>query len=190
MKKMIALAVVLVLCVAIAVPVAAAEDVFVPSITYKGGPEYGIAVLQEDANEEDVSGCVIVTSIEQARDKVTDITQDERDLLIDVYEKLDEGTMTLPVSGDYVIRELVDVSFKYGGCRVIPEHNQKDQKLKEEKVVLKMTFDLGVEKDTELAVMTYIDDEWEEIVSVENNGDGTVTCIFEDICPVAFVVLN
>lgn len=190
MRKMIVLALVLALCMAIAVPVAAAVDVFVPSITYKGGPGHSLAVLEEDSVEEAVDGCVVVTSIEQARDKATDITQEERDLLLEVYEKLSDGSMTLPISGEYVIRELVDVSFEYADCRTIEEHNHKDVRLQKEKVTLKMTFKLGIEKDAELAVMTYIDGEWEDIESVENNGDGSVTCVFEDVCPVAFAVLN
>ena len=30
--------------------------------------------------------------------------------------------------------------------------------------------------------------QWAPVKSVKNNGDGTVTCVFEDICPVAFCV--
>ena len=40
----------------------------------------------------------------------------------------------------------------------------------------------------EVAVFSYVDGEWIEAVSVTNNGDGTVTVVFEDICPVAFAV--
>lgn len=184
MKKLITLAVVLVLCMAVVLPAAAAG--FVPSITYKGSPDVEEGVM----DEKDVSNCVVVTSIQQAREKSTDITQEERDLLLEVYEKLNDGSMTLPIDGEYVIRELVDVSFEHDDCRQKEDHDNKPAKLKEEKVTLTLDFELGVEKDAKLAVMTYIEGQWTDIEGVENNGDGTVTCVFEDICPVAFAVLG
>ena len=36
--------------------------------------------------------------------------------------------------------------------------------------------------------MTYNDGQWEPIRETRNNGDGTVTCLFEHLCPVAFFV--
>ena len=36
--------------------------------------------------------------------------------------------------------------------------------------------------------MVSLDGQWVEAESVMNNGDGTVTVVFEDICPVAFCV--
>lgn len=131
----------------------------------------------------------MVTTIKQAKDKSTDISQEDRDLLLDVYEQLEEGTMTLPVEEDgYVIRELVDVSFEYEDCRQIEEHGHKDQHLKEEGVTLTVTFDLGVGTFEDVIILVYVDGEWVPVESVKNNGNGTVTAIFEDICPVAFVV--
>ena len=47
---------------------------------------------------------------------------------------------------------------------------------------------MDVPASAHVTVMAYVDGEWSAIKSVVNNGDGTVTCIFEDICPVAFVV--
>lgn len=193
MKKIIAVAAIVVLCMAVALPVAAYANGFVPSITYKGGPEVEEALLLEDkapayGEDGNVHGCVVVTSIEQANEKATDITQEERDLLLEVYQQLNDGTMTLPIEGDYVIRDLVDVSFKHMECRSQQEHGDKPGILKEEKTTLTMDFDMGIEQGTDLVVMTYIDGVWEDIVSVEINEDGSVTCVFEDACPVAFVV--
>ncbi|MBQ2785770.1 MAG: hypothetical protein IJF02_04650 [Oscillospiraceae bacterium] len=37
--------------------------------------------------------------------------------MLDVYKKLSDGTMTLPLEEDYVIRELADLSFKASACR-------------------------------------------------------------------------
>lgn len=197
MKKKLVVILALVLCVAIALPVAAVASGFVPSITYKGGPRIGgTRMVGSDGSElaflgeSDVGGCVVVTTIEQARDKETDISQEDRDLLIEVYEKLEKGEMTLPVTEEHVIRDLVDISFLYNGCRLKPDHNDKPAQLKREDVFLELTLDLGIEADANLKVLTYIDGEWAEIKSIENNGNGMVTCVFDDICPVAFVVLN
>jgi hypothetical protein len=158
---------------------------FVPSITYKDGPVIDMAEM----DGEGVEDCVVVTTIKQAEEKSTDISQEDRDLLLEVYEKLEEGSMTLPLEKEgYVVRELVDVSFEYEDCRQIEEHGHKDENLKKEGVTLTVTFDLGIGTFEDLIVMAYVDGEWTPIKSVENNGDGTVTCVFEDICPVAFIV--
>ena len=195
MKKKLVMILALVLCVAIAVPVVAVASGFVPSITYKGAPRTGGArMVNADGTTvegmEDIGNCVVVTTIEQARDKETDISQEERDLLIEVYEKLEKGEMTLPIAEEHVIRDLVDISFLYSGCRLKADHNDKPVVLSEKDVFLELTLDLGIEANVNLKVLTFVDGVWTEIESIENNGNGTVTCLFEDICPVAFVVLN
>ena len=60
--------------------------------------------------------------------------------------------------------------------------------LEPEGVVLELTFDLGVVADAEIFVQTYDEaaNEWSPIVSVVNNGDGTVTCVFEHLCAIEF----
>ena len=195
MKTKFVVALALALCIAIALPVAAIAADFVPSITYKGGPQARtVEVIGVDGQPvegmEEVESCVVITSIEEAHQKKTDISQEDRDLLIAVYEQLEKGEMTLPIEEAHVIRDLVDISFKYNACRQQEDHGNKPLKLKEEGVTLSLKLDLGIEADANLVVMTYIDEEWTEIESVVNNGDGTVTCVFEDICPVAFAVLG
>jgi len=183
MKKIACFAFVLLLCAGLTATAFAATGTFVPSITYKDGPDVEDVVL----GGEDVSECLEVTSITEAEEGSTDISQQDRDELLDVYEKLEEGSMTLPIEGDdYVIRELVDVSFKKSVC--IDEEHGKEEELAKEGVTISVTFDLGVDADTEVKVFTYVDGKWSPAVSVTNNGDGTVTCVFEDICPVAFCV--
>lgn len=182
MKRMLCLLCVMVLSLTFVCPVFAAADTFVPSISYKDGPDIDVAKL----GDENVTGCLIVTSIKGAKDKTTDITQDDRDLLLDVYGKLKNGTMKLPLTGDYVIRELVDVSFENNGCRV-PGHGHKEE-LAKEGTTISITFDLGVYKTTDVAVLSYVDGQWIPAKSVKNNGNGTVTVVFEDICPVAFCI--
>lgn len=166
---------------------------FVPSITYKDDIpvidiESNIIIGGGDSWGSGIDECVVVTSIAQAIDKSTDISQDDRDLLLKVYEAIAKGEMDLPLNKEYVIRDLVDISFEYEDCRCIEEHGHKDECLAEDGVTLTITFDMGVASTDEVIVMAYVDGEWTAIKSVVNNGDGTVTCIFEDICPVAFVV--
>lgn len=157
---------------------------FVESISYKDSPDIEDATM----NGEGVDECVVVTSIKEAEEKTTDISQEDRDLLLEVYEKLEDGSMTLPLEGEYVIRDLVDVSFEYEDCRQIEEHGNKPENLAQEGVTLTVTFDMGVGAYEDVLVFTYVDGEWVRVENVKNNGDGTITCIFEDICPVAFVV--
>ena len=182
MRKIMSLMVALLLFVGLVCPALAAESVFVPSISYKDGPD----IEDAEADGKDVKGCLVVTTITEARNKSTDIYQEDRDLLLEVYEKLNDGDMELPLDDDYVIRELVDVSWKKTPC-VEAEHGHK-QWLQEEDTTISITFDLGVNKSTEVVVMAYVDGQWVEAESVVNNGDGTVTVVFEDICPVAFCV--
>ncbi len=181
MRRMVSLLVVLVVCLSLACPAFAASDTFVPSISYKGAPRVRSAVL----GDENVGSCLVVTSISDAKEKKTDITQGARDELLDVYAKLSDGSMKPPVE-NYVIRELVDVSFRQTKC-VDAEHTHKED-LAKDGTSITITFDLGVAKTTDVKVLTYKGGEWKAIESVKNNGDGTVTCVFADLCPVAFCV--
>jgi hypothetical protein len=183
MKKVICLLIVLMLCLSMAAPAFAAEDDFVPSIGYKDGPE----IIKGEQDEKDVTDCLIVTTIKEAEEKSTDITQDDRDLLLDVYDRLMNDEMTLPIECDYEIRDLVDVSYKYEDCRTAEGHGNKPEELKEEGVTVTITFDMGLCPREVLEVYVYIDGQWVAVENVVNNGDGTLTVEFEDICPVAFV---
>jgi len=165
MKKVLCIITALVICIAMAAPVMA--DEFVPSITYKDAPEVSDAVM----NNQDVGGSLIITSIIGAENKTTEITQAERDLLLDVYDKLEKGVVDLPIQGEFVIRDLVDISF--------PTHDGK--------TLVKLTFNLGVAATEEIVALQYKNNEWKPVKTV-NNGDGTVTCEFTHFCPVAFAV--
>lgn len=187
MKKLICLLICVLLCTSLMLPaMATGEGDFVPSITYKEGP----TVQSAEMDQESVAACIVITSISQAEKKETDIHQEERDLLLDLYEQLENGTMTLPLEGSYTIRELLDISFAYEECRQDAAHGGKDEKLAESDVNLKIVVDLGVNADENVIVLNYKEGKWAPIKSVTNNGDGTVTCEFEHLCPVAFVVGN
>lgn len=184
MKKLLTVAAVLLLvCAMAALPVGA-------DVTAAPSPLLEPKIEKADLNGLALEACIEITTVQQAEEKCTDISQEERDVLLEAYNALVDGTESLPIEGDYVVREIVDISFKLLDCREKEDHGQKDELLKQEDMVLTIDFDMGVEPDAEVCVMTYIDGVWEEIVSVENNGDGTVTCVFADLCPVAFAVLG
>ena len=197
MRKLISIMLVMAFCLVLTCPAFAAEGDFVPSISYKDGPD----IIDAEMDDEDMKSCLIITSIKGAQEKTTDIYQSDRDLLLSVYQQLSDGSMVLPMEGTgsmartggatkkyYVIRELLDVSFKKTPCRE-GEHGHKE-KLAEPGILITITFDLGVSADAKVLVLNYVDGKWDYIESVVNNGDGTLTCVFEDICPVVFCVEN
>lgn len=183
MKKIVALILALVLILAVVAP-AFAAGTFVPSVSYKDGPE----IEDAEMNGEDVGHCLIVSSISDAKNKSTDIGQDDRDQLLEVYDQLEDGTMKLPIEEDHVIRELVDVSFAETGC--VGNTHGHEEWLAEAGNTVTVTFDMGVGKGVEVIVMVYVEGQWIPAEKVTNNGDGTVTVVFEDICPVAFCVVK
>ncbi len=182
MRKIISLMVAALLFVGLVGPALAAENVFVPSISYKYGPDIEEAVL----GDQNVTGCLVVTSITGAREKTTDIYREDRDLLLDAYKQLEDGSVKLPLDEDYVIRELVDVSWKQTAC--VEEKHTHDEDLKKEAVTVTIDLELGIDANTDLLVYAYRNGQWEPIESAKNNGDGTITCVFEHFCPVAFAV--
>ena len=71
MRKIVCLLIVALMCMTMAVSAFAAENTFVPSISYKDGPE----VEKAEQNGETVTACVVVTSLKEASQKTTDVTQ-------------------------------------------------------------------------------------------------------------------
>ena len=184
MKKILTAAVALLLCVMIALPVGA-------GVTAVSSPALEATEIKKATlNGMALEDCVVITTVQQAEDKATDITQEERDALLAAYNALVDGSASLPIEGEYAVREIVDISFKKSDCRDREDHGKKDEVLKQEGVTLVVDLNMGIEAGAKLCVMTYIGGEWKEIVSTVNNGDGTVTCEFEDLCPVAIAVLG
>ncbi len=206
MKKMISLLAVLALCFGLITPVLA--DEFVPSITDKGAPEI-VMVEDEDgklaiAQILDENGNVIgylyedylvVTPVSQAKTS-TKIPDDAEKLLLEVYDKLSNGSMSLPYekfnknldASKMVIRDLFDASWLCGDESVVTDHPDHPEIVAPKNVVVRITFDLGVSKNATVYTMSYKGGAWNPIVSTVNNGDGTVTCTFEDFCPIAMSV--
>ncbi len=195
-KRIISVVTALLLALTMALPAMAAEN-FVPSVSYKPVPEI-VPVVDENGDshigvilEDDFvidyvdEDCLVITPISRA-DCSTEIPEDSRTVLKDVYSDLTDGSMTIPYaqlgvadSDRLVIRDLFDASWL---CVEHPEI------IEPEGVVLQLTFDLGIAADDPIYVFTYKNDQWNNIASVVNNGDGTVTCTFEHLCPIAFVV--
>lgn len=199
MKKIIAIVVALMLCAAMVMPAAAAGNEFTPSVSNKPAPEI-VPVVDPDGNPAigvlcDGDGqiidyvyedCLIITPVSEAKTS-TEIPDYAEKVLLDVYGKLTSGEMTIPYekhdsklnTGNMVIRDLFDATF------ICMEHPDM---LEPQGVTLRIIFDLNVAKDVEVYTMTYKNNEWNPIVSTVNNGDGTVTCTFEKLCPVEFSV--
>ena len=184
MKKLVCIFAMLALCLSLVCPAFAAEDTFVPSISYKDGPEITAVDEKYDIRH------LVVTSIKAARDKSTDITQEDRDLLLSLYEQLLSGGMKLPMSSDvqtYVIRDLVHVGFTQECLLSGDGHKETLEKPGE---TMDVTFRLGIDANTNMIVMAYIQGQWVPAENVVNHGDGTLSCELEDVGPVAFVVCN
>ena len=200
MKKIISLLTVLVLCMSLVVPAMAAEDSFVPSITYKPNPE--IVPVTDEAGEEYIGvirdkdgkiidyvghGCLMITPIAYVWDEEIEVAPVVEELLLFVYGALNDGSMTIPyekheveLDSEYmVIRDLFDARW------VCEEHRKM---IEDEGITFEIKFDLGVVADAEIFVMTYDEktEEWDPIVKTVNNGDGTVTCTFEHLCAIEF----
>lgn len=199
MKKLIAILTALLICVSLAVPAAAAKADFVPSISVKPAPNVvtfndpeGVPAIGTIVGADgSVVGylrqeCLIVTAVADAKSS-TEIPSAARTLLLEVYDKLTSGDMTIPYEKhgknldalNMVIRDLYDASWR---CEDHPDV------VAPEGVTFQITFDLGVKANQTVYTMTYKNNEWNPIVSTTNNGDGTVTCVFEHLCPVEFSV--
>ena len=206
MKKFLCIVMALLMAFCMMSTVLAADTEFVPSISYKGAPTI-VTVRDKEGNSavgfiSGVAGttggaagsaaeyvsedCLLITPVSEANTskKIPDAARKE---LLDVYKALSNGTMVLPYeklgsgfkASDWVVKDLFDISW------LCTEHPAM---LEPEGVTITLTFDLGVKKDTPVYVMTYKNNEWAPIVSTVNNGNGTITCVFEKFCPVAFIV--
>lgn len=181
MKRFLALAFVLMLTFVLACPVFATD--FVPSISYKDSPElvagddgnYGTATDGDGNNLHTVEhDCLVVTPIALV-DESELIPEDAAEELKAVYAFLKDTPDYF--GDDVVVRELFDVSILCEELNnaLAPEGNTMD-----------LTFNIGIAADEEIWAKVKVDGEWID-VPVVNNGDGTVTCTFEAVCPVVFL---
>jgi len=190
MKKLVNILLVLVMLFSIAVPAAAVNEDFVPSITEKDAPE--LVEQGTDENGQPIYGEVVdadgnvVFSVGDGVIRITPLSKLEElrkidvpaaDMLEFVYEFLQKNSYYF--GRETVVRDLFDVT-------VVSRELEEALAPKGQTITLR--FNLNVAADTELEVRTYKNDEWVDVVDVVNNGDGTVSVTFEDFCPVAFIV--
>lgn len=206
MKKVIAILTALVLVFCMGTTAFAAE--FTPSVVEKEAPtvvetETDVAgnIVDKDNNvvEKIASDRLIVTPVAKV-DNSTEIPAESKANLKKAYEQLSKADVKLSdliseldadvkaaIGNDatvdnLVIRDLFDASFvdADGKLRVIDA---------EHRLVVK--FDIGVAKDQAVFAMKYNEEgKWESIYAIHNNGDGTVTCEFDHLCPIAFMVAD
>ena len=157
MRRIILLAMTLLLCMTMVLPVCAQKQEFVPSITYKDG----VTSVKAEMNGEKVDACIVITPIKYAMEKTTDITQPARELLLETYEKLEKGTMKLPLEKDYVIVELVDISFARNACEEHSGHDHHEWLQEDGNAI---TIEMGnLSKGMDLIVFTYNDGQWTQV---------------------------
>ena len=133
------------------------------------------------------TSCLVLTTIAQALNNVeTGIPDANAELLKKVYQDILDGKAVLPFENpdEMVIIHLMDATFLCVGSEV----EDHEEILEPEGIRLELTFDLGVGAAVPVQVMSYKNDKWGDIHSATNNGDGTVTCVFENLCPIAFAV--
>lgn len=198
MKRFFAIITVVMMCISLAVPALAAQE-FMPSVTNKPAPEIvpvpddngkmHLGIIR-DKNGEIIAyvdeGCLIITPVSEV-DTSTEIPEESRTVLKDVYGKLTSGEMKIPYekhsskldASKMVIRDLFDATFVCEECPKL---------LEPEGVTLELIFDLDMKPGVNLYAMTYKNNEWNPIVKTTNNGDGTITCVFEKLCPVEFSI--
>lgn len=205
MKRVISLIAVFVLCFALAVPAFATSNTFVPSITAKPAPgvqhqgNEGAPAIQvvDSAGEVLFNTTVedlVITPIADLADKSKlDISDEAAALLQKVYDELTaEGAdlaALMPALAEQceklgidinsvVITDLFDLTVK---------NDEFMAYLAEDGHTMALTLEANVAADYHVFVLVYVDGQWQMIESVTNNGDGTIDCVFEEICPVAIL---
>lgn len=207
MKRIFTLVLAIVLMLTLTLSATAAE--FVESITNKGAPQL---VVIDQLNGKDVVGfitdangnqlstefidCLIITSVAEAETD-PDIPDDARKLLLSLYEEMTSSNKKLSEVcpelddivkeqlgedasvDDLVVKDFFDITDTCDEiASFLPQHG----------ATLDLTFDIGISAGQFITAMVYVDGEWVPVVSTTNNGDGTVTVVFDKICPVAFLV--
>ncbi len=213
MKKVISLLVALIIVLSVPFSCMAAVD-FVQSITYKPAPDI-IIFGEEDGDEligyiRDEEGnivstehdncvhkdCIIITPVSEA-ETTTEIPRETADSLLEEYnklidpstklsdvcdgldEKIKEETKNKYGADDMVIRDMFNITEV---CDNIKLHLPKDG------YTFETSFNLGIGKDDYITAMVFNNGKWTPIKGIVNNGDGTVTCFFDCLGHVAFLV--
>lgn len=198
MKKAISLVLAIFMMFGICVSAFAADDDFRPSVDSKdhpvvvpqlfGGISFDALILDENneviegihiVTEETEDGQIIITAyseIETADGRVEVVYfQTSYEEILDA-RSLQELNELIPVG--MIVRDFFDITL-VGAYKDIFKDGKK----------LQIKFDLGAELKDKIMALTRCSDEsgWEFVESVTINPDGTVTVIFDKLCPVIFL---
>ena len=211
MKRIVCLFVAVLLCAVLSVRTyATGPDIdFVPSITAKPAPEMSTGATSDTTGEpvieiydpvnEVISACpldhLLITPL-------SDIMNDEGNLSISsdaietvkhAYELLNHPEMNileavpeledellsagvyLDAADTVVVTAIFDVSVM---CDEMKEYLSGNGNYVE------LTFEADIPEGYKAIVLVYKNNEWQNVRSVTQNGDGTITCTFEHFCPV------
>ena len=186
MKKVVSIALMLALCLALAIPAFAAGEGFVPSIGYKETPEVEkiFEVLGDGTVVETWPvDALIIVPISDVLDKTDkELTEDEKKMFEDLYNDLLSGDKTIPYPDGDSNKVIRDFFF----TKLIGEDRIKE--LEKDDVYISITFNTGIGPDEEVTVMRYNDGEWLPAADVVNNGDGTITVVLDILGVIAFSV--
>ncbi len=198
MKKAISLILSLVMVFGLSVSAFAAEDDFRPSVDSKDHPVIvpqdfnGISfdALILDENNEVIEGIHIVTErrpdgeiiitayseIEVADERVNVVYMQTSYKEILSARSLKELNDLIPLG--MIVRDFFDITL-VGAYKDIFKDGKK----------LQIKFDIGAQLKEKLMVLTRCSDEsgWEFVESVTINPDGTITVIFDKLCPIIFL---
>ncbi len=198
MKKAISLILSLVMVLGFSVAAFAAEDDFRPSVDSKDHPvivpqdfngiSFDALILGE--NDEVIEGIHIVTERRPDGEIIVtaysekDVADDRVDVVYfeaSYQEILDARSLAelnelIPLG--MIVRDFFDVTL-VGTYKDIFKEGKK----------LQIRFDIGAQLKEKLMVLTRCSDEsgWEFVESVTINPDGTVTVVFDRLCPVIFL---
>ncbi len=205
MKKWLSILLAIVALFSLTLNVAATEVTFVDSIINKGAPDVIIEVNEEgdsvigeivnadgDVISEEEEEHIIITSVSDAETS-TDIPEDAKELLQDLYEEFNEpGTKLSELfpeldeilpddmdADDLVVRDLFDIT---AVCDDLKTELPKDGN------TIDLSFKVSLGKEQPIYAMVYVDGKWTVVPKIVNNGDGTVTVTFDQLGPVAFLV--
>lgn len=206
MKRLFTLALAIILMFTITFSANAAE--FVESITNKGAPQL---VIIDQINGKDVVGfitnpngdkitteyidCFDIYSVADALNNA-DIPQNVKDELKKVYEELTKSDVNLsdicPGLND-IVKEQWGANKTPNGLVVkdlfyINQNCDEFEDCLKDGNTIDLTFDVSIGPGVFFTAMVYVDGQWVPVENCVNNGDGTVTVTFSQVCPVAFLV--
>lgn len=189
MKKLICFSVMLVLCLTMVCPAFAEESEFVPSIGYKDHPDIvGDVELVDPENKViDVvpEECLVIVPIADVLNKTEEeLTDDEKKMFEELYNKLSDGSVNVPYTDGNPNKVIRDLFYS----KLICEDRRVE--LEKDDVHIQITLDTGVDEDETVTVMVFDGEEWIPAEKVENNGDGTVTVVIDVLGVVSVSVPN